>query len=149
MTRDVLVRISGLQLIDGEHDDVEVITSGDYFWKNGKHYILYDEVIDGIEESIRNTIKISENRMEVKKTGAATALLSFAEGERSTTSYATPMGEMLVQLTTTKIEQEWEEDHLHVAIDYSLDINYDHVSDCQITVDVCPRVGADLQLMEE
>ena len=47
MTRDVLVRISGLQLIDGEHDDVEVITSGDYFWKNGKHYILYDEVIDG------------------------------------------------------------------------------------------------------
>lgn len=51
MTRDVLVRISGLQLIDGEHDDVEVITSGDYFWKNGKHYILYDEVIDGIEES--------------------------------------------------------------------------------------------------
>ena len=67
MTRDVLVRISGLQLIDGEHDDVEVITSGDYFWKNGKHYILYDEVIDGIEESIRNTIKISENRMEVRR----------------------------------------------------------------------------------
>ena len=36
MTRDVLIRISGLQAMDGDHDDVEMITTGDYFLKNGK-----------------------------------------------------------------------------------------------------------------
>ena len=33
MTRDVLIRISGLQTLNGESSDVEVITSGDYFYK--------------------------------------------------------------------------------------------------------------------
>ena len=40
MTKDVLIKISGLQAMDGESDDVEIITAGDYFQKNGKHYIL-------------------------------------------------------------------------------------------------------------
>ena len=40
MTRDVLVRISGLQAVDGDTNDVEIITTGDYFLKNGKHYVI-------------------------------------------------------------------------------------------------------------
>lgn len=33
MTRDVLIRISGLQQMDDDASDVEVITAGEYFWK--------------------------------------------------------------------------------------------------------------------
>ena len=47
MTKDVLISISGLQFAEGENSEpVEVITSGSYYKKNGKHYILYDEVAE-------------------------------------------------------------------------------------------------------
>ena len=47
MTKDVLISISGLQFAGGENSEpVEVITSGSYYKKNGRHYILYDEVAE-------------------------------------------------------------------------------------------------------
>ena len=49
MTKDVLVSISGAHMVDGDSDDVSVITAGSYFCKNGKHYVIYDELIDGVE----------------------------------------------------------------------------------------------------
>ena len=47
MTKDVLITISGIQMIDEEDSDVEMIVRGDYYQKNGKHYILYEEMMEG------------------------------------------------------------------------------------------------------
>ena len=33
MTRDVLITISGIQLAEGDSNEVEMITAGDYFQK--------------------------------------------------------------------------------------------------------------------
>ena len=46
MTKDVLVSISGAHTLDGDSDDISVITAGSYYYKNGKHFIIYDEVVD-------------------------------------------------------------------------------------------------------
>ena len=46
MTKDILLKISGLQF-SADSDDindsepVEIIAPGEYYYKNGKHYILY------------------------------------------------------------------------------------------------------------
>ena len=40
MTRDVVISISGAQFSEGDQEDVELITTGDYFLKNGKHFII-------------------------------------------------------------------------------------------------------------
>ena len=59
MTKDVLITISGVQILDEEDDDVEMVTRGDYYNKNGKHYITYDEVMEGFAEPVKNIIKVS------------------------------------------------------------------------------------------
>lgn len=146
MTRDVLIRISGLQLMDGDSDDVEVITTGDYFLKNGNHYIIYDEMMEGFAGSIRNTLKIGPNKMDIRKSGIADAHMIFEQNQKNHTRYVTPMGEMVVSFNTNKIELDEQEDSLKVSVAYSLDINYDHVSDCNITIDVCSRENAKLEL---
>ena len=49
MTKDVIIRICGLQAgpeTDGE--PIEMIVTGEYFYKNNKHYILYEEVVEGV-----------------------------------------------------------------------------------------------------
>jgi len=59
MTKDVLLSIRGLQFVAREEEDiepVEMITAGDYYKKNGKHYIMYDEVMEGFDGNTRNII---------------------------------------------------------------------------------------------
>ncbi|MCD8369278.1 MAG: DUF1934 domain-containing protein [Clostridiales bacterium] len=147
MTKDVIIRISGLQALgEGGRDDLEVITTGDYYQKSGKHYIIYDEAVEGETGSIRNTVKISPDRLDIRKSGLTSALLSFAQGHKSLTRYVMPMGEMLVGVNTRQVDVMEQEDHLHVSVDYSLDINYDHVSDCMITMDIRSKQSGALEL---
>lgn len=146
MTRDVLIRISGLQIMDGEDNDVEMITTGDYFQKNGRHYIIYDEIMDGFEGSVRNTLKITPDKMDISKRGIANTHMVFEQDCKNQTRYVTPLGEMIVGICTNKVLLDEQEDSLRISVNYSLDINYQHVSDCNITVDVCSREHAKLEL---
>lgn len=146
MTRDVLIKISGFQKLDGEKENVEMITTGDYFLKNGKHYVIYDEMMEGVEGKVRNTLKITPEKMDIQKRGNAQTHMIFEQDKKNMTRYLTPMGELVVEIFTNQIRLEEEADSLKVSVDYSLDINYDHVSDCCITLDVCSRQGATLEL---
>lgn len=148
MTKDVLVKISGLHTMEQDNDQMEVITAGDYFLKNGKHYVVYEEAVEGFEENVRNTVKISENKMEIRKQGAAMAQMIFEKDKKNLTRYVTPLGEMIVEVTTNRIEMEEEEDSLKVCVNYALDINYQHVSDCKILLDIRSRKKAELKLSE-
>lgn len=54
MTKDVLISISGLHFDmegdNGNGEPVEIITPASYYLKNGKHYVLYDEVVEEFPE---------------------------------------------------------------------------------------------------
>ena len=70
MTKDVLLSIRGLQFVAREEEDiepVEMITAGDYYKKNGKHYIMYDEVMEGFDGNTRNIIKLTEDSLDITK----------------------------------------------------------------------------------
>lgn len=147
MTKDVLVSVSGLQSMDGSGSDrIEVITAGSYYQKNGKHYITYDEVMEGFDGVVKNTIKVTPDCIDVIKHGIASVHMVFEKDKKRMTSYTTPMGEMMVGLNTTDIQVEEREHALKVRVNYSLDINYEHVSECNITVDVQSRNQAAIHL---
>ena len=50
-------------------------------------------------------------------------------------------GDMVVGIQANRIKINEEPDSLLVNVDYSLDINYEHLSDCSIRLDVqsCPQ----------
>lgn len=146
MTRDVLISISGAQMSDGEQEDIEMITTGDYFLKNGKHYILYDEVSEGLGETIKNTIKVHPGSMDIIKKGSSDVHMTFEKNKKNMTCYATPVGDLMIGISTNQISVEEQEDLLRIAVEYSLDINYEHVSECNIVVAVRPKGTADLRL---
>ncbi len=139
MTRDVVISISGAQFSEGDQEDVELITTGDYFLKNGKHYIIYDEIEEDGQDVIRNTIKILPDSIDIIKKGNVSAHMVFERNKKNLACYMTPFGELMVGIDTSDIRVEEEEQLLRVNVDYSLDINYEHVSDCSITVSVRPR----------
>ncbi len=146
MTKDVLITISGSQMIDGESGQVEMITTGDYYQKNGKHYVRYEEVMEGFDGVVKNTIKIQPDCMDIMKTGLTDVHMKFEKDQKRLARYITPMGEMLVGLNTKDISLEEADDSLTVRVRYSLDIDQQHVSECSITIDIQSRAQAQVNL---
>lgn len=49
MTKDVLVAIKGLQFDPEDEDrDLETVNSAEYYKRGNSHYVLYEEVMEGI-----------------------------------------------------------------------------------------------------
>lgn len=139
MTKDVLISISGLHYdaLDGEGQPVEVITPAAYYLKNGKHYVVYDEMVEGMPGTIRNTIKITGDYMfEIRKSGIADTHMVFEKDRINMTNYATPYGDMMVGIHTKDMKVNVEEENIDVSISYALDVNNEPLSDCEIKVNI-------------
>ena len=138
MNKEVIINISGLQLDAGTEEPIELMTTGDYYLKNGKHYVIYDELTDD-SQVVKNRLKISPKVMEVTKKGASSSHMVFERGKENLTYYDTPFGSLLLGINTSKIDLEEKEDSMALHIDYGLSINSDHVSDCSIDVSIASK----------
>ena len=98
MTRDVLVSITGARFSEHDKEDVEMIISGDYFWKNGKHYVLYEEVMEDSGEVVKNTVKITPDSMDILKKGSINTHMVFQKGKKNVSCYLTPLENWLLEL---------------------------------------------------
>ena len=136
MTKDVLITIRGVHTLDHEDNDVEMIVRGDYYQKNGKHYILYEEILEGAEERVKNVIKISPSSMDIIKKGVTNSRMLFERNKKNLSCYSTPVGNLVIGIQANHFYVEEQENSIKVNVDYSLDINYEHMSDCRICVDV-------------
>lgn len=139
MTKDVLISVSGLQYEVDDKAPIELISKGRYYKKEGRHYIRYDESLDEDNVStpssiVSNTIKITGKKVELIKRGAADVQMIFEPGKKYITYYNTPFGSLLIGIHTSHVRIIEEEDYLGIGIDYSLDINYTHTSDCTIKI---------------
>lgn len=146
MTKEVLVSISGAHSIDGDTGDVEVITAGNYYYKNGRHYVVYDETVDGVDGPIRNTIKIGQGTVDVIKSGGARSHMVFEAEKKNISCYVTPFGQMMVGVNTNSISVDETENELLVNVDYTLDVNYEQMSRCRLTMDIQSKATAEFHL---
>lgn len=129
MTKDVLVTITGLMTGPQDDDSIEVTTGGSYYFKNGKHYILFEEIGDDTVSVVRNTITISGGHVDVSKKGAVDAQMSFEEGCKLNSFYTSPFGQLELGIITDQVEIRQEEGLLELNLMYQLEINNEHVSD--------------------
>jgi uncharacterized beta-barrel protein YwiB (DUF1934 family) len=147
MTKEVIVSISGLQFAeDGTNEPVEVITAGDYYNKNGKHYIVYDEVMEGFEGTTKNRIKLDKNLLDITKKGIANVHMLFEKDKKNLTYYSTPFGNLLIGIDAKQIEIKEEEHDIDVLVDYALEVNYEHLADCKIHMNIKSKEVGDFRI---
>lgn len=140
MTKDIILAISGLHDTEGEADaPIETLTPGQYYMKNGKHYVVYDEILDGIEGTLKSTIKFTENQVELIRSGAASARMVFQPGHEHMVIYQTPMGPLSISLYTEEIDAQIEEDRISLGIEYSLKTEGVVVSESAVNIVICPK----------
>ena len=146
MTKDVLLSISGLHQdvtgIEAQGDEpgnepIEVIAPANYYEKNGKHYVIYDELVEGIPGTIKNKVRIMDDRkVEIIKSGITNTHMVFEKDKINMTQYETPYGEMMIGVFTKDIRFEEQDEQLTVHVNYALDINGDPVADCNIDIKI-------------
>ena len=71
MNKDVLIHVRGLQMMetDDAQEPIEIVVPGQYYFRNGSHYLRYEEMLDDTAETTVNYIKMSPNGVEVRKQG--------------------------------------------------------------------------------
>ena len=138
MTKEVLINISGLQMDVDPENPIEMVTTGAYYLKNGKHYILYDELSED-NEVTKNVLKIGPNSEELTRKGPQRSHMIFEEGKENLSYYDTPFGSLLMGVNTSNIDWMEEEEQMRLQVDYDLSVNSDHVSKCKIDVNIRPN----------
>jgi uncharacterized beta-barrel protein YwiB (DUF1934 family) len=140
VTERVYVTVKGLHAgAAGEgvadEDKIEVINVGLYRRIGDKEYIKYTEMYDD-GERYTTIIKLVDNGVELTKRGAITTHMSFIEGEKTRNLYETPYGSIYMGIYSKKIDIKHENNDIFITIDYSVEVNYQLISESRVEIKV-------------
>ena len=71
MNKDVLISIKGLQYTVSEEEveedkRVETLTRGQYYKRAGKHYVTFEESLDG-DKPVKSMVKFDKDSFEITR----------------------------------------------------------------------------------
>ena len=119
MNKDVLIHVRGLQMMetDDAQEPIEIVVPGQYYFRNGSHYLRYEEMLDDTAETTVNYIKMSPNGVEVRKQGQVNVHMVFEEGKKNKTFYNTPYATLQMGISATGLELKESEDGIQMKVD--------------------------------
>ncbi len=138
MKKDVLISISGIQFSEGANElaPAKTVVAGEYYERNGAHFLMYDEVVEEWGQTIHNFVKIRGGSVEIRRRGLLNTHMVFEQDKKSMTSYRLPFGEMKFGISTTGVKVEEQPSRLTALVNYALDIDGKFFADCEVHIDV-------------
>ncbi|MCI8274941.1 MAG: DUF1934 domain-containing protein [Lachnospiraceae bacterium] len=147
MQKDVILFMGSHQTGGSVEDDqLQLITTGQYYHKNGKHYVIYEELSDSGRHKSKNTIKIYEGGAEVLKSGESSIHMVFGLHKKTLSYYDMPYGKLLVGLETNHMDLLEEENRIRLRLDYRLEVDYQHMADCEVEIRIESRDVCEVKL---
>lgn len=142
MTKEVLIHVKGIQTTDesqGPDEPLEVITTGEYYYRNDTHYLLYEEQMEGFREPVHNMVKVRPGHMEVRKKGPVQVHMVFENDKTNVACYQTPYGPIHMEISAVRVYLGEGDELLEIGTDYALGMNGQAVADCQMKIRVTPK----------
>lgn len=135
---DATIKVKSVIKQKGEEDhNVEIITPGKIYKKDGYIYIFYDESELSGMEGIKTMLKISDTYIKLSRSGASESGLIFEPGIDHLSKYGTPYGEFMMETTTKSINLDLD-DILKgiVSVEYHLSIKGLSETDHKLEIEV-------------
>lgn len=138
MEEKYLLSIVGTQEVDGETDNIEVITSGSYMRKNGSRYIKYKEYdTENPGNNTSSVIKVDdENMVTIIHTGDKPSRLTLEKGRRHQCHYRTIAGDLMIGVFTDTIKSNLTDAGGDLWVKYTLDFNADLISKNEFRINI-------------
>lgn len=122
--KNVLLRIEGIQKsFDGEENTIELVTEGKLYQKENALYLVYEESeISGLE-GCTTTLKVSKDRVSMRRFGTAHSEIIFEKGRRFSTNYHTPYGDFRMEILTKEMETNISDTNKgDITIEYNISL---------------------------
>ena len=119
MKKEVLICISGAVAADTD-ENVDVFCPGEYHYRNGKHFLRYEEKIDNDSLQVDTVcmLKFNQESAELTKKGVVNSKFYYEPGQEQRVSYATPYGDFVFDIKTDDLRLVESEHELQLEIDY-------------------------------
>jgi len=111
----------GEEPVDNEVVNMSVI--GDLYEKQGHVYVVYEDMILNPENPVKTTIKIYDNKVDIRRYGGIEHHLTFEAGKPHHSHYETPFGILDIKVATKSLEVDYNETSLDINIKYELSVN--------------------------
>jgi len=139
--RDITIKITGKQVYDGgEEDQMEFITDGRLYQRNGYCYLIYDESEISGMEGLKTTLRFNDKSLKMKRVGknGPQSELYFEEERRFMSSYDTPEGPLGIEVLTTAVRNLVDKEEGKGRLDVEYDISLDGMAEGKnrITIDL-------------
>ena len=95
---------------------------------------FYEELLEGVTGITKCRMKCKEKYFELTRKGEVSVQLLFEEGKKTLNTYQMPYGTLVVGLDTREIRIEESEDEIKIQIHYAMEIDYQQVSDNEISI---------------
>lgn len=143
MEKEVLISIKGLQRVEDQEDTVETVSAGQYYRKNGKHFLLYDEMSEG-PGTVKNMLRIDETELSLKRSGSAAGQsmsteLLFRLHDRVSSEVQTPMGVLNLEFETSSLRIRETEEQIVALLEYKTYANGEQIAEHYLRIQVDPK----------
>lgn len=121
MSKKVL-DIKGIIDRNGDKEVIEYTTAGDYYIKNGAHYLIYEETELTGMEGVKTMVKIHDDSVLIKRYSEGASDLVVTLGKMEESFYRTPYGIFDMITFGRKLSVQADEDGGRIHFTYDLTI---------------------------
>ncbi len=142
MNQKVKLHIMGLQGVGDVSDaenpaSPEIVVDAEYFQKDDKCYLVYEEQPEGHDSVSKCRIKFQKNYLELVRRGTVQTRMVFESGVSHKLNYQTPFGCLAMEVDTKCVQIVTSDSEIKILIEYTLFTEGEKVSDCKIRMQVC------------
>lgn len=123
---------------DGIVEKVDHQTEGQYYCRNGKHYIKYCDDSLTKDDSVRTTLKTDGGDFFVFRRGAVDTDMRFSLGKTTSTLYRTPYSMMEMKISTKQLSIDIGEATGQVDLCYDMAVNDTLVGEYELQIKIIP-----------
>ncbi len=139
--KDITLKITGKQYFkDMEEEQMEFVTEGKLYQRNGAVYVVYEESEISGMNGCKTTLRLKDDTVRMKRTGMSGygSELYFEKGRRFTGVYSTPFGDMSIEVLTSAVNSDINAEEGTGRVDVSYDVSMEGVAEGknQITIDI-------------
>ncbi|WP_303857825.1 DUF1934 domain-containing protein [Aminicella lysinilytica] len=122
-----MLKIIGKQFAgDNPEEQMEFITEGKLFERNGSTYLIYDESDFSGFPGCKTSLKLKDDTVRMKRLGKDVGYgleIEFKKGQRFFTKYETPYGVIDMEVLTNSVENNLSpEGRGNIDIDYHVSL---------------------------
>ena len=121
--KKVYVSIIGETSVNGDDDKTELVTEGEYTFRNGKYLLRYREQLSDVGDECTTVIRIDNETVVMSRSGNINTQMIFEKGKRHVGHYETPLGSFTIGVSTDALAIKVDDNGGEVEIRYILDIN--------------------------